>query len=164
MSETTGHIFAFITADRVKWEATIAELATMERKSEDDVRAEWVDDTDYDATSDTVRLEDPIEENGWVDRRWSTTLFDSHNDVSPVVDVDLSDRETLEDEVRDALEWLEGGYEDNGDGTFYASDSYQPYTEPWSYRYALHFVRKYYGANGYVEVPWHPVTDGGITL
>ncbi len=169
MSETAtqgfGHIFAFITADRVKGEATIAELATMERKSEDEVRAEWSDDTDYNAASDTVRLEEPIQENGWVDRRWSaTTLYDNRNDVSPVVDCPEEDDERLDDEVRDALGWLEGGFEDNGDGTFYAADSYQPYDEPWSYSYALHFKRKYLGANGYVEVPWHPVKDGNIAL
>lgn len=189
MSETatqsrTGHIFAFITADRVKWEATAEELAAMEGDdvTPDVIRQRYADgwhtdrrtgkitydgdgSGDYDPASDTVRLEDPIEENGWVDRRWSaTTLYDNRNDVSPVVDVDESDRETLEEDVRDALGWLEGGYNDNGDGTFYAADSYQPYDEPWSYSYALHFKRKYLGANGYVEVPWHPVKDGGITL
>lgn len=142
MSETatqsrTGHIFAFITCTRVMWPEG----------------------------EDGNSSEDYIEEHGWIDRRWSaTTLYDNRNDVSPVVDVDESDRETLEEDVRDALGWLEGGYDDNGDGTFYAADSYQPYDQPWSYSYALHFVRKYLGANGYVEAPWHPAKDGGLTI
>jgi hypothetical protein len=104
--------------------------------------------------------EDPIEEHGWIDRRWSTTtLYDNRNDVGPVVDVDLSDTETLGEEVRDALGWLEGGYNDNGDGTFYAADSYQPYEEPWNYSYALHFVRKFYGPKGWTEEAWTPPAD-----
>lgn len=108
--------------------------------------------------------EDPIEECGWVDRRWSPyTLFDSRNDVSPVINLP-ADSEDLADEVRDALSWLEGGYEDNGDGTFYSADSYQPPVEPWSYSYALHFVVKSLGPKGWCEKPWHPVNDGGITL
>lgn len=159
-----GHIFAFVTASRVKWEATVTEWAAMKGIPVEEARAEWQDDADYDASSDTVRLEDPIEENGWIDRRWSpTVLHDSRNDATPVVDAD-TDSEELAEEVRDALGWLEGGYEDNGDGTFYAQDAYRPYTEPWSYRYAMHFVRKYLGDKGYVEVPWHPVKDGGIKL
>lgn len=159
-----GHIFAFITCDRVKGEATIEEWAKLNNVSVEEARAEWQDDPDYNASSDTVRLEDLIQENGWIDRRWSSTvLYDSRNDVSPVVDAD-TDSEELADEVRDALGWLEGGFTDNGDGTFYAEESYQPFDEPWDYSYALHFVRKYLGAKGYVEVPWHPVKDGGIEL
>lgn len=156
----TGHIFAFITCRRVKGEASIAELAEMEGKTPQALRAEWEGDVDYDVASDTVRLEEPLEEDGWIDRRWSvTTLYDNRNDVSPVVDVDLSDAEELGDQVRDALEWLEGGYDDNGDGTFYAADSYRPYDEPWSYSYALHFVRKFYGPNGFTEEAWTPPAD-----
>ena len=131
-----AHIFAFVTATRVKWE-------------QDD---------------EGNTFEDATEEHGWIDRRWSTTtLYDSRNDVSPVVDCDERD-EDLADEVIDALQWLEGGYEDNGDGTFYAADSFQPYDEPWSYSYALHFVRKDLSDLGWRETPWHPVKDGGITL
>jgi hypothetical protein len=160
-----GHIFGFITCTRVKWEATITELAENDGRSVDDVRAEWDGDTDYSPESDSVRLEDPWEESGWIDCAWSpTVLQDSRNDVRPVVDVDESDTETLADEVRDALGWLEGGYEDNGDGTFYASGSRSPMDEPWTYSYALHFVRKSLGPEGYVETAWHPVRDGGITL
>lgn len=190
MSELTGHIFAFVTANRVKWEATAEELATAEGDdvTPDDIRQRYADgwhtdrrtgkitydgdgSGDYNPDSDTVRLEEPIEENGWVDPRWSMyTLYDSRNDVRPVVDCDLSDRETLEGEIADALNTLEGGPVDNGDGTFYSADSYTPNASNlddrgnWSYSYALHFRRKFLGANGYVEVPWHPVKDGGFTL
>lgn len=156
-----SHIFAFITCTRVKGEVTIAELAKIEGKTPKALRAEWQDDTDYDAASDTVRLEDLLEESGWIDRSWSPrVLHDSRNDVRPVVDVDESDAETLAEEVTDALGWLEGGYNDNGDGTFYAADSYKPCDEPWSYSYALHFVRKFYGSNGWTEKPWHPKSAG----
>lgn len=159
-----GRIFAHITADRVKWEATVEEYAEMTQQTEEEVREEWEGDSDFDATSDVIRLEEVIEEHGWIDRRWSSiTLHDSRNDVTPVVDCDERS-EDLEDEVIDALWWLEGGYEDNGDGTFYASDSYQPYTEPWNYSYALHFVKKDLVDGRWTETPWHPVKDGGITL
>jgi len=133
MSE--GHIFAFYTCTRVRWEE--------------------------DADGNT--LEDPITENGWVDWAWSPyVLHESRNDVRPAVDVDLSDRETLADEIEDALGKL-GAYRDNGDGTFYAEDDDSPVhdnPEGWRYSYALHFKRKYLGANGYVEVPWHPREAG----
>lgn len=136
-----GHIFAFITCTRVNWECGV-------------LACDHYGCMDY-----------PNEERGWIDRRWSKTqLFDNRNDVSPVVDVDLSDPDSLQDEITDALSWLEGGYEDNGDGSFYARDSYKPYTEAWDYSYVLHFTRKYYGANGYVEEPWHPARDGGFNI
>lgn len=152
-----GHIFAFITCSRVKGEATITELAASQGVTPEELRSEYWDDMDYDAGSDTVRLEDMIEEHGWIDRSWSTTvLHDSRNDVRPVVDVDENDTETLTDEVQDALGWLEGGYNDNGDGTFYAADSYKPFDEPWDYSYALHFVRKFHGPNGWTEESWTP--------
>lgn len=135
-----GHIFGHLTGTRVRWET--------------------------DENGDTH--EDPIEEHGWVDRSWSPyVLHDGRNDVRPVVDVDESDTEQLAEEVLDALGWLEGGYEDNGGGTFYSSGSYMPFhdnPEGWSYSYALHFTRKSYESRGYVERPWHPVEDGGIGL
>lgn len=135
-----GHIFAHITCTRVKWEC-------------EDESCEHSGCVDY-----------PTEEHGWIDRSWSsTTLHDSRNDVRPVVDDDEQSEDLAED-VRDALGWLEGGYEDNGDGIFYSRDSYQPYTEPWHYSYAIHFVRKFYGPKGWTEERWHPVKDGGIEL
>ena len=133
-----GQIFAHYTCTRVMWEQ----------------------DEDGMPVSDS-----PVEEHGWIDRRWSSTqLYDNRNNVSPVINLCEFSKEELAEEVEEALEWLEGGYEDNGDGTFYASESYQPYTEPWSYSYAIHFTRKYYGALGWVEQPWHPVKDGGIKV
>jgi len=171
--DTMAHIFAFITCSRAKWEATVEEYAEMTGQTEAEVREQWEDDSDFDPETDTIRLEDAIEEHGWIDRSWSTvTLHESRNDVRPVVDCDEND-EDLEDEVRDALQWLEGGYEDNGDGTgtFYASQPYEPYTEAWRYDYAVHFVRKTSpsenGSNNVLdwrETPWHPFKDGGITL
>jgi len=134
---TWGHIFAHLTCTRIRWEQD----------------------------EDGNTFEDPIEEHGWIDRSWSPyVLHDSRNDVRPEVDCPEEDDERLAEEVREALGWLEGGYEDNEDGTFYASDSYQPYTEPWSYSYALHFVRKFQGSKGWTEESWHPVKDGGIKL
>ena len=134
----TGHIFAFITCTRVKW-------------GQDD---------------EGNTCEDATEEHGWIDRSWSPyVLHDSRNDARPVVDVDLSDTETLADECRDALGWLEGGAEDNGDGTFYSADSYTPYgvhtddRGEWTYSYALHFTRKFLGPKGWTEEAWIPPMD-----
>lgn len=133
-----GQIFAHYTCSRVMWE-------------EDE---------------EGFPFEEPTEEHGWIDRRWSSTqLYESRNDVSPVINLD-EESEELPDEVRDALGWLDGGYEDNGNGTFYASESYQPYTEPWHYSYAIHFSRKSrdHATGEWVERSWHPVRDGGISL
>lgn len=138
-----GHIFAHVTCTRVRWPGE--------------------GDADYDPNGCG------IEEHGWIDRRWSPyVLHESRNDATPVVDVNEDDTETLRDEVHDALGWLEGGYEDNLDGTFYASSSYQPYASnsddrgDWSYSYAIHFTRKFYGSDGWTEERWHPRRDGGI--
>lgn len=130
----SDHIYAWFTADRVRWE-------------EDS--------------------EDPITENGWVDWSWSPyVLHDGRNDVRPAVD-STTDAEDFQDDVREALGRLEGGYEDNGDGTFYSRDSYTPLhdnPEGWSYTYALHFRRKYLGPKGWTEEAWHPVRDGGLEI
>lgn len=135
-----GQIKAYYTCTRVKWEC-------------DDESCEHFGCVDY-----------PVEEHGWIDRRWSSReLYESRNDVSPVINLDES-HEDLADEVRDALGWLEGGFTDNGDGTFYASGDHQPYDEPWNYSYALHFTVKSLGPDGWFEKAWHPVRDGGIEL
>lgn len=127
-----SRIFGVYTCTRVKWECG-------------DERCEHDGCVDY-----------PIEEHGWIDRNWSATeLFEHRNDVSPIVSLDESDPDLME-EVREALGWLEGGFEDNGDGTFYARESYQPLTEPWHYSYALHFVRKFHGPKGWTEERWIP--------
>lgn len=166
-----GKIYAYITCTRVKFEATVAEMAEMQGKTETEVLAEWEGDSDFDENDGTIRLEEAMEDHGWIDRSWSSTVIhDSRNDVRPVVEIweyDLTDpelREEAVEEVLDALGWLEGGYEDNDNGTFYASENYQPYDDAWSYSYALHFVRKFLGKNGWTEEPWHPSKDGGIEL
>lgn len=108
-----------------------------------------------------------IEEHGWVDDGWSLReLHDSRNYVNPVFSHGV-DSECLEDEVMEALSLLPGGFEDNGDGTFYAVDPEFPLhdnLEGWRYNYAIHFTRKYFGDNGWTEKPWHPVKDGGISI
>lgn len=158
-----AHIFAHITCTRVKWEVTMEELAKGTGKTPEQWRAELCDDSSYDAHTDTVRSEDGIEESGWIDRSWSRrVLHDSRNDVSPAVDADESDLTTLADETADVLGWLEGGFEDYGSGTFYASESYVPFDDPWDYSYAVHFVQKFYGPDGWSEKPWHPVRDGKL--
>ena len=154
-----AYIFAFITCTRVKREATVEEMAEMEGKTVDEVKREWEGDIDYDADYGTIRLEDAIEENGWIDRPWSlTVLYDSRNDVTPVIDCDEDD-EWLADEVKDVLNWLEGGYEDNGNGVFYATQSRQPMNEPWSYSYAIHFTQKGWVNGRWTESPWIPPMD-----
>lgn len=166
-----GTIFAHITCTRVKWEATVGEMADMQGKTPEEIREEWEDDSDYDAASDTIRLEDCMEEHGWIDRSWSRTcLHESRNDVRPAInstDYDLTDpdeNEEFEQDIRELLEWLPGGFHDNGNGSFYSKSRDETYTDPWEYEYAVHFSRKFFGPNGRAEVPWHPVTDGGMTL
>lgn len=121
-------IFAFITCTRVKWEQD----------------------------EDGMPVGDYIEEHGWIDRGWSPfELYENRNDVSPAFSLDEDDPELM-DEVRGTLGWLEGGYEDNGGGTFYASESYQPFDQEWSYSYAVHFKRKFFGPDGWTEEAWVP--------
>lgn len=126
-----AHIYAFFTADRVRWEE---------------------DGND-----------DPISESGWVDWSWSPyVLHDGHNDVRPAVDCDETSGEELREEIAEALSKLPGGWENNGDGTFYSADSEMPFhdnPEGWSYSYALHFERKFYGPNGWTVEAW-PVPQG----
>lgn len=135
---SNGHIYAFLTCTRVRWEE--------------------------DAEGNPI--EEPVEDHGWVDRSWSPyVLHESRNDVRPEVD-EPEDSEDLADTVREALGRL-GAYEDNGDGTFYGQDDDKPFhdnPEGWRYSYALHFTRKGGASEGYAERPWHPVNDGGITL
>lgn len=173
----SGRIFAFFTATRVKWEQDVSILAEEEGVSLDTIRQQYstgwhvqgmsglvtYDDDgsgDYNPHSDTVRSEGGVEEHGWVDWSWnSRTLHESRNDVRPAVDCDLDNAYDLHQEVKDALDKLPGGYQDNGDGTFYSVDSEDPFDEPWSYSYALHFVEKYYGDKGWTERPWKGVED-----
>lgn len=167
-----GRIFAHITATRVKWEQDVSVLAAEKGVTPDEIRQQYsigwsVDGKtgeityndngsgDYRPDSDTVRMEDPIEEHGWVDRSWdSRVLYDSRNDVGPVVSQNLEDVFDLYGEVNDALEWLPGGFDDNGDGTFYAADSESPFGSEWDYSYAIHFTRKFLSSTGWTEEPW----------
>lgn len=108
---------------------------------------------------------DPMEEHGWVDMTWNRrVLFDSRNDVYPYIML-WSDDPYLAEEVNNALSELPGGWEDNGDGTFYAADADSPWDEPWEYHYAIHFTRKFQDADGnWHKVPWHPWHEGKIVL
>lgn len=112
-------------------------------------------------TADRAGLESESEEYGWIDPKWSRTeLFDSRNDVTPLVDCDENDPD-LADYVREALETL-GAYDDNGDGSFYGQSVAGHEGAFW--RYALHFTCKFHGDDGWKERPWHPVNDGHIVL
>lgn len=105
--------------------------------------------------------DDYTERHGWIDPMWSmTVLHDSRNDATAVINLPEDD-EDLGEQVRDALGDL-SAYEDNGDGSFYAADSRDVDGVSWTY--ALHFRRKFFGPGGWTEQPWHPITDGGISL
>lgn len=127
----SGQIFAFFTATRVKWGA--------DREGNP--------------------FEDPTVENGWVDWSWnSRELCEARNYVRPYIDM-AEDDDDLQGEITYALSLLDGGYESNG-GSFYATEGYQPYDEEWTYSYALHFVRKFFGPNGWTEEDWNPAEHG----
>jgi len=126
-----GQIFAHYTGTRVRWEHD----------------------------EDGFPFEEPTEEHGWVDRSWSPYILEEcRNDVRPIISLD-ENHPDLREEVEEALEWLEGGYENNGDGTFYSRETYQPSGELWGYSYAIHFVRKFFGPNGWTEEPWSPPAE-----
>lgn len=153
----SGRILAYVTCTRVKWECQghVDDDATL-------TSGAGVGETTY---CDGGCVDYPIEEHGWVDVYYSPRYLDeSRNDVRPLVSEWEENREELQAEITSALEWLEGGYEDNGDGTFYARESYSPMDEPWRYSYAIHFTRKFLGPNGFAEEKWHPVKDGGFKI
>lgn len=97
-------------------------------------------------------------ERGWIDPWWShNALFDSRNDVRPVVDV-WEDDEELGDLVADALDLL-GAWESSDGSTFYGIDPWdEDYRTGEHWQAALHFVRKSYDATvgRYVEEPYAP--------
>lgn len=147
----SGYIFAHITCTRVKWEEDAKKVAKALGIPVADLR----ESSDWDPEDDTVLVEDGIEESGWIDfGRNPYVLHDSRDDVRPIVDCG-EDSEELTDEVREALEWLEG-YRDNGNGTFYAADPIRPHGQPWSYHYALHFTKKDIVNGVWSEVRWIP--------
>lgn len=103
-------------------------------------------------------------ENGWVAAQWSRrTLFDNRNDAGTVFSTP-SDSFDLYDDVDNALNDLPGGWDDNGDGTFYAKDDERHFEDPYSFSYALHFVEKDLGPDGYFERPWLPFQSVGYRL
>ena len=116
----------------------------------------------------------PDEEHGWVDADWSMrVLHESRNDVKPYAELYLHgdgslnhDRSTIgrcvtdEDEILTVADFIRatvadalGSAEDNGDGTWYGSDSIvTDYSDPRDYTYALHFhVKHNDGRRGWVE-------------
>lgn len=116
------------------------------------------------------------EELGYVDWDWSpTTLFESRNDVCPLVSVDVAElrhgrdygngltdtpREVRQ-EILDAIRAVIG-YADSSDyGTIYAADeTIWDYSSPDTFTYAVHIFVKHYTAKGYVETPVHiPTAD-----
>ncbi len=127
-----AYIYAYYACTRIKWEC------------EDD-SCDHFSCMDY-----------PYEEHGWIDRhRSSRELHENRNDVRPIVGLNEAS-EDLKDEVLEAIGWLEGGPElgFSETSTIYGRESYQPYDEPWHYSYAIHFVRKSYGDDGWPESEW----------
>lgn len=103
------------------------------------------------------------ERNGWIDLDWSrTTMHDSRDDVTPLMNEDESDTTAVEEKVRDILG--DGSlFADNGDGSFHEIDETKTDNESWTY--VVHFSRQSLGLNGeWIDDPWHPETDGGISL
>lgn len=103
-------------------------------------------------TSDDFGGERYIEEHGWIDPSWSwTVLHESRNDAGTILSIDEND-EDLQKEIADLIV----GYDNNGDGTFYSVDSVQDAATGVYWSYALHFVRKFYGPNGWTEENYVP--------
>lgn len=111
-------------------------------------------------TASTVDLDYPHREgDGWIDWGWSSTLLHSErDDVDPVISIDETDREALEDEIPDIIGEVLGAYTNNGAGTFYAEDAET--RDGVSYSYALHFKR----IDDKTESAWCPVEDGALEL
>ena len=112
--------------------------------------------------------DDYTEEHGWVDPSWSRTeIYESRNDVAPMVDEDVNSAD-LADYIRDVMEkW--GPWESNGNGLFYRTDGdsfgdREELEDPGTYSYAIHFhVKRLDGNRGWVEDDWCPIEDGGMS-
>lgn len=113
-------------------------------------------------TASTVDRDYPHREgNGWIDWGWSSTLLHaSRDEVEPVLSIEETDREALQDEIPDVLAEVVGVYHDNGAGTFYAQDAYVDKVTGIHYTYATHFKR----VDGDSETLWCPSEDGGLEL
>lgn len=105
----------------------------------------------------------PHERHGWLDPSWDRTeLQESRNYVRPLIN-EPEDSEDLADEISDLMGKYEY-WEDNGDGTFYAKDTYDD-EDGWIYSTAIHFTVKYqFDTGNWDEKPWHPKTDGKYEL
>ena len=104
------------------------------------------------------------EEHGWIDPMWShNALFDSRNDVRPVVDCWEHDPERG-DYVADALDLL-GAWESSDGSTFYGIDPWdEDYRTGEHWTAALHFVRKSYDPESgrYVEEDYAPALPASV--
>ena len=106
-----------------------------------------------DRVTDESAAEGEAEESGWIDWDWSSrTIFDSSNDVRPLVSIPLpltdDDREDILSRIGEVSAAWEGD-----DGTYYAADSDIDYVTGDDYRYAVHVYVKHSTARGYVESP-----------
>lgn len=102
--------------------------------------------------------EEYAEEHGWVDLGWSRTeLWESRNDVRPLVSCDENDPELM-DYIREAFDDLPAGpYRDNGDGTWYGEGEHLD-RKGTSYTYAFHLKRKHHDPRrGWVEDDFIPL-------
>lgn len=96
---------------------------------------------------------DGTESHGWIDPQWSRTeLFDSRNDVRPIIQESASDPD-IAVLVADALLGEIGLPVDNGDGTYYGRDeTMAPDGSVWTY--AIHLTHKRHTSDGWVETPY----------
>ncbi len=115
------------------------------------------------------------EERGYVDWDYSsTTLFDSRNDVRPLIAVDAVDlligrlyssglyltENEVRAEILDAIREVIGYADSSDDGTIYSADATIPdYSSPDTFTYAVHVFVKHYSDKGHVESPVHIPTD-----
>jgi hypothetical protein len=100
--------------------------------------------------------EDYREQHGWVDPDFSMfELFPSRNDVKTLISIDAdAGHNEISDALYEALGYLPGGAEDNGDGTYTSYDVLS--TGSWDYLYYVHFTYKHSGGSStpYAEEPF----------
>ena len=102
-----------------------------------------------------------MEEDGWIDWGWSSTmLHKERDDVDPVLSIDIENTTALADEIPDILSEVVGVYYNNGSGTFYAEDAYVDMRTGVSYMYAIHFKCM----DERTETAWCPCEDGNLEL
>lgn len=105
------------------------------------------------ATADATEWaeDDYRQASGWVSGDNPRDLFDSRNDVAPLLSIDLPLTEDDKDEILDTLaDFL--GYVDSADrGTFYGGHEDIDYATCVTYTYAAHLSVKHDPGNGYRE-------------